>query len=329
MYFSTRLAYARMVYMRKAAPKPMSSSTKFGFWAVLILLVLMIVSWVVSEFRRSVVFRSEEQRFYMVVAGRSGQVVFTSFDPAENKIVLMPLPEDLYIKSRSVGEYKVGNLFELGNLEDKGGVFLSRKVQGFLRTPILGYVVLDDSEDWNPKKLLSQGLWQSLLPLGGEEGNLSRLDALSLLLRTGSYRSVVLDQSELVRSGVLESRAAGGFTYNYDRLRMFAKERFFDWLIGDEGITVSVNNLSGVDGLGGDVGEFLQTIGADVVMVKEEKKDAKEPKTSILVANEVVRRSRTVRFLERIFEIKAELGETSTYRADVVFFVGQDMTNMF
>jgi hypothetical protein len=183
-------------------------------------------------------------------------VSFVSFDPAEKTALLLPFPTDLAIKSRGSGEYSIGSLYKLGSYAGSGGKFARQKIQGFMRVPIPGYVVVH-AETVAVRANLRRGLLQSLVGKG--ETNLSVFDTILLLSRSADYRFREIDQDELVRAGVIEAK-----TYHPERLQEYVGSRLFDWGIGESQETVAIINASGENGLGSDMADFLSNLGLDV-----------------------------------------------------------------
>lgn len=276
--------------------------------------VLLIVGIAAIEFRLSQVVGHTQYRFNMAWIAPESRVTFISYDPTEKTILAIPFPSNLAIPSRKSGEYSIDSLYKLGAYDGQGGEFARRKIQGFMRVPIPGYVVAEGS--------LVRGFLQVLL--GSAETSLSRFDALLLLYRTSRYPTREVGEDELIRAGVIE-----GTTYHSDRLQEYVGTRLFDWSIAGSGMSVAIINESGEDGLGSDMADFLTNLGLDVVSVKSG--DGVEREQS----EWQVEHSNTVAELSYVFESLFGLGKphiasvAPEYRAEVLVKVGRDAIELF
>ena len=276
--------------------------------------VLLIAGMAVMEFGRSQVVGHAKYRFNMAWIAPESRVTFISFDPTEKTVLAIPFPSNLAIPSRKSGEYSIDSLYKLGAYDGQGGEFARRKIQGFMRVPIPGYVVAEGS--------LIQGLLGVLL--GSTETSLSRFDALLLLYRTSRYPTREVGEDELIRVGVVD-----GTTYHGDRLQEYVGTRLFDWSIAGSGMSVAIINESGEDGLGSDMADFLTNLGLDVVSVKSG--DGGELKQS----EWRVENSDKALEMSYVFESLFGLGKptianvVAEHRAEVLVRVGQDAIELF
>lgn len=228
------------------------------------LIVLIISGLGVREWNSSQVVGHPQYRFNMAVIVPDSGVTFISFDPTESSVLALPFPTDLAINGRSNGEYSISTLYKLGSYKGKGGMFARQKIQGFMRVPVPGYVVVG-GEYKNVRRTFTKGMLTALI--GKNETSLSRFDAAILLLRGSRYAWREVGEPELVRAAVIEKKE-GGSIYHPERLQEYVGTRLFDWGIGETGVTVAIINASGENGLGSDLADFLSNLGLDVVMVR-------------------------------------------------------------
>ncbi len=236
-------------------------------WVIVILVLLITSGLLLSEWRQSQVVGHTEYRFNLAMVQKESGITFVSFDPSEKSVVMIPFPGKLTIQARSSGEYSIGSLYKLGEYNGEGGMFARQKLQGFMRVPVPGYIVIETVSE-NIRRELSLSLIRSLFKQA--DTSLTKFDIAYLLFRNLTYANRVVTEEELVRAAVLESLSgeANKYRYHGDRLQEYVGTRFFDWGIGAEKVTVSIVNSSGVDGLGSDMADFLTNLGLDVVMVR-------------------------------------------------------------
>lgn len=265
-------------------------------------------------------------RFNLVAVDSHENALFVSYDATQERITVVSFPSELFIRSRSVGEYQIGKLYQLAQYEEDPGTFVRRKIQGFMRVPVPGYIVSDGDLGEFRRKGLFSTLFRRIFSTW--ETNITRLDALALLIRGQSYVWDIQDVESLVREGVLVSRNQGGYGYNPARLLEYVDGKFFDWQVGQESYSVSVIDLSDEHGLASDLSDFVTNVGSDVVMVKEG--DETSSTSRIIVSSEEVLDSYTTLVIRSLLGIEdVVVDDTSVYRSDIVLFVGSDMENIF
>ena len=287
---------------------------------IIFLVILVGVGWIWGQLKTSLVF-GNTHRFNLVVASTAGQVDFVSIDPVERQVFVLPFPANLAIRSRSVGEYQMNSLYKLGAYGGDGGEFVRRKVQGFMKVPIPGYVVVHDGSSTAVRGQMIRALFTP------KANNVSTLDAVTLTARAESYIWKTATIDELMRAGVLEHT---GDTYSYhpERLQQYVGTRLFDWGVGGAGVTVAVVNISGVAGLGNDIADFLTNLGLDVVAVRSA--DGQASKTTVTVAAHSPQTDAIIGMLKSLFGFAtATQGSTSEYRAQIVVTVGTDAEGLF
>lgn len=294
-------------------------------WLAAALFLLITAGFLYLDYQRSEVVGSP-YRYNMAVASQEGDVAFVSYDPEEKQIFVLPYPRNLEIKSRSVGTYRVENLYKLGSYEGEPGTFVRRKMQGFMRVPVAGYVTTT-SLNGSVRRSLTQRLRRALWNPTGT--SLSRMDAVVLLIRLSTYEWREGSQEELVRGGVL-TRVGDVWRYSHERLKSYLGARVFDWTVGDDNITVAIINNSGIDGLGSDLSEFFSNLGFDVVMVKNGTTSASESTAVVFSQDDKEKYPQISSLLTQLFGWKTfELGVTSDYRAKMVVTVGKDAVELF
>lgn len=296
-------------------------------WAKVILVItvgLVLVGMGVREYRKSIV--SPESRFNLVYIDNGGsRVSVASFDPVEEKVLIIEYPENLEITSRSVGSYQVGSLYKLGSYKEQGGEFARRKVQGFMRLPILGYLVYPEGKGRVSDSLglaLGNSMWKRQL-----EDNLTLLDAFRLSSALKKYSTKVILEDELFRAGIITRADQGGLSYSPLSLSNYIGKLFFDWRVGKEGVTVSIVNESGESGLGSDMAEFLDNMGLDVITVRSG--NGTSEKTKVVISDPDLAES-TLALMRKTFTFgDYQTGDTTEYRSVIVVRVGLDALDLF
>lgn len=279
------------------------------------------------EWQRSQVVGKSEYRFNLALIKPEVGVTFVSFDPVEERILVMPFPDNLAITSRSKGEYSIVALYRLGAYDGSGGMFARQKIQGFMRIPVPGYLVTSSDANTH-QRLIRRSLWGVLV--GESETSLSRLDAILLLQRANQFSWREVGEGELVRAGVIEKGERDNYIYRSNRLQEFVGDRLFDWGIGADGLTVAIVNASGENGLGSDLADFLSNLGIDVVMVRSANSGETEDVTEWQVSTEDDAKELSYVF-KQLFGFQEPKVEPvpEEYRAKVLIKVGKDAKELF
>lgn len=308
-------------YSRKESRLEKKSSRGFSFGKIFPLIILFVLFVVfIQQANKSIVY-GEITRVNLLALSGDGGVKVVSVDPVDRVFTVIDIPQELEIKSRSVGSYKVGNLYKLGEYEGDVGEFAKRKMQGFLRIPVKGFY-LYRSENLRGEFLL---LVKDSFGNSGVS-NLSFLDRVILLIKSLIYRVDTVSSDELYREGVLVSEN-GGLNYSDSKLYNYVQRKFVDWKVGEEGVSSTVINSSGEEGLGNDVSRFLTNIGMNVVNVREGNKQGE---SKILVSDKEILETHTFELISEFLGIfQVEVTNTDEYRADIVLIVGSDLKSIF
>lgn len=291
-------------------------------WIVALIVFLIFGGLVVKEWQKSQILGKSKYRFNMVMIIPEKGVTFVSIDPSEKSILALPFPTSLAINSRTSGEYSISSLYKLGSYKNEGGKFARQKIQGFMRVPVPGYVVVKTGRE-KVKSELKVGLLKTIF--GRSETSLSRFDAVVLYYRVNRYRWREIEESELIRAGVVEKNI-----YHPERLQEYVGTRLFDWGIGGSLVTVAIINESGENGLGSDMADFLSNLGLDVVMVRSTSGESSLATSQWQVSDDKSAKELSYIF-ENLFEFDKPKVETvaDEYRSMVLIRVGKDAKELF
>lgn len=262
-------------------------------------------------------------RFNFVLSSQT-ETAFVSLDAESGKATVVNIPRDLLILSvaHGYGQYPIGKVFEVGQLDSRGGEVLSDTVSLFLGVGVDGFVRLAGFSPErlreaivNPDFVLTSksnlSAWERF-QLAREMFNL-RFDKIKVFELSGKTEDLLLPDGSSAKFYLPE---------DLDRLLLgsFAEEK-----IVKEGARVAVVNTTEVAGLGSAFTRVISSLGATVVDVTTDEKNFKECKieTSKILAN-----SETVRRIADVLncEVSVDLGQG---RADVTVFLGARQAGIF
>lgn len=245
-------------------------------------------------------------------------IVVASLEPGKN-LTILKLPENLFLElSRGFGHYQLGSVYELGELEGRGGELLRETVQEYLGVPVDGYMKMPNSKQI-PNSLL-------FLLTGRGETNLGRWDLLRAWweikkLRSDKMKSIDLQETDILKTLSLPDGSSVLET-DFFRLDELVKKYFGDSKIKKEGIKIEVLNATGEQGLAKKMVRLITNMGGEVIAVGNAEK--KQENSNMKCRDKSIKNTYTVQKLETILSAKAEVEEMAESRADVLILVGED-----
>src|SRR3989344_265907 len=257
-----------------------------------------------------------------------GEVFLVSYLPPEGLSVVV-LPATLQIETiGGFGLWKAGSVYQLGELEGRGGALLSGTLAEFFGVNVDGWVVSPEKVQLSSDTLktsLKTSLMRTLFGRG--RSNLGVWDLFRLWFSLGKVRLSQATLVDLSTASVLreETLPDGSTTYRTDPewLDQLARRLFALPEITREGLSVSVLNATGHPRLGNRAARAIENAGGDVVSIADFK--TSEEQTTIVGSSDSLRSSVTVGVLQKFFTSeKVSVGETASARADILLVVGED-----
>lgn len=219
-------------------------------WLLMIVFSVLISFLLVKFFQKSVFRRLSRVNFVLIGADRN-PLVF-SFEEKGGFILKLD-PREKIVLSYGFGEYEIGKVFALGELEKKGGLLLGSSLENYLSAPIFGFFSDDkiDLENFNnkPKMFFSRIFLRAIFK--NNKTNLGITDLFFLFLR-----SMALDSFKLKTIGDQQN----------------LKELFKDSQLRKEAYPIEVFNATDHFGLAQKTGSFLERSGALVIRIMDSDK---------------------------------------------------------
>lgn len=285
-------------------------------------LVFLLAGFVFFFLKGEGAFENGKTRINLVMSGNP--VVFFSFNPKDGEEITISIPGNTYIEvPRGFGFYPASSIFNLGEIDKKGGKLLSDSIQDFLGVPVDGWI--------NTQHLtLNTQHSNDILDFLGEirnygrlETNLSPFEILRLFLLTRNIRENKTDFIDLGENGCLSDFILADGTKvlkgEESCLDFLVKENLFEEEIRRENLSIKIVNTTDVAGLGAKGARIIENIGGRVLRVETGKED--RDKTEIL-AEKKLRGSQTVKRLTKVLEAKVVEGRVEDF--DLVIFLGKD-----
>ncbi|MBU1127203.1 MAG: LytR C-terminal domain-containing protein [Patescibacteria group bacterium] len=293
---------------------------KFAFFFILLILFLSFFS--IFFLVKKDAFWNARSHLNIVV--NSSPLLVLSINPPKDFYVTS-LNGDLYAEIDGLGYYRLGKVYELGELKEEGSQLLRKTIQKELKVPIDAVINIDGAEiDFS---LENSAVLKSFLKktfensaIKAEKGDLKTWDFISLYF-SGLVDKLVLINLEAYKK---EQLPDGREVEIIDEMKLLSFRNYFlDEEIIDDGLSIAVWNSTKKSGLGKQTAEILTSMGLRVVDVSSTGLKI-ENKNCLLRANEDVGKTHTFKRIKLIFECDSEEKINEEIRADMVLIIGDD-----
>jgi len=266
-----------------------------------------------------------------------------SYEPAEDKLAILLIPDNVWVDLiHGYGSYRAQSIYPLGLIEGNAGNFFQNSFSYFLGLPIDGWGAgLDqiagqsrfssELTGENLKKILSAYFLQATK--GNIDTNLSSYDCLRLYwsmkkIDVREVKIIDLAQFNVTNEDNLPdgSKILRLDSARFDRL---ASSEFVVESIKKEGFDIAVFNTTGVNGIGARASRLITNIGGHVVKIGEEQEDRSDAQRCLVLAEEDLLDSFTVRIISSAFKCNIAKANTEKYRAKLVLFLGNKFAQQF
>jgi len=281
--------------MKKSKRKEKKRNFPF-FGLFLVILVFLLAAGVYLKFKKSPFYFLRRVNFVLVTGEREVAV----FSLQDEEGLFLDLPgKSKVTATRGFGEYELGNVYALGQLERKGGELLKETVQENFSVPVFGYFYDPSSLDYsslNSKKFFLRMFWLSLR--GKIETDLSKSDLLLLYLKANSLKRVE------VKTG------------DFEKTEDFLKDKS----LRGESCSIEILNSTDHNGLAQQAAKLPEVAGARIIRTADAQESQKD--CLLLVAKNMAGKY-TELWLRLVFGCQIKEPEEADNRADFTLVVGE------
>jgi len=224
-----------------------------------------------------------------------------SIIPSQNRQNRLEVPGEVLVKAPfGFGEYQLGKVFELGELENQGERVLIRSTQNLLGIEITGFKVGNQTNlSW----------WDKLRVSWFLNFNLKSTLKLDLVERAVLSQEQLADGSDVFRPSLI-------------LLDELINEYYFDEKVINEAYEVAVINASEVTKIANQVARILSNLGVEVIKTDNQEL---EDSSVIKVKNKQMAETKTIKLLQRLLDIdEVKIDDLKDDRAEVVVIIGKD-----
>lgn len=295
-----------------------------AFW-LLVIVFLFLVGGALKFFKANRFCWNGQDDINFVIAAED--VFLVSVEPTEKRLVVLRIPAQLVIEaSRGYGEYRIGAIYELGELEKKGGELLRESVQEYFGVPVERYLKIPNTQYAIPNT--RNGLLKILNSLILKREGATDFSPVELFRLWWTIRKVPSDRLislDLSKFNLVEEKslADGSKVLTLERGASdnLAAKYFTQKKIREENLAIKVVNATSHAGLANQAARIINNMGGRVVSV--ETKETEGEKCQVM-AGEKKRKSRTVESLLGIFNCDFTAADLSGQPAEVVLEVGEE-----
>lgn len=305
-------------------------------WVRISLLTFIIFVCLFFGGRAAGIFRSSvwdgQNRVNLIVDAEN--IYLISFNPEEKNLLVVEAPPNTYVEAPyGFGFYPFGTIYDLGEIEKRGGEVLTSTAQEFFATPIDRWLKIQSGEfeikDGQSAKKDILGLFQkNFNPLEKERAlrtNLTIFDTARIWWKVREVRFDKITYFNLRESDVLSDFALSEGTSakkpNLASLDHLLASFLIDGKIREESFKIEVLNSTDREGLGSRVARLITNLGGTVITLgnQENKLDH-----CLIKFKKEDSGKKTIQRLKRIFSCQVEEGDLSGSRADLIFVIGED-----
>jgi len=279
-------------------------------------------------------------KYQINIAIDTGQFFLSSFDPKNQTLKILQLPENLYVKIPfGFGDYKIQALWGIAKLGapikkiNKQEVVKRTLEDNLFFSPdalikINNFSVPYDFkfDEKKVKKIIQpQTFFENLDKLKNLETNLTILDLVRLFFALNNVRKDKITVYNLEDLNVLEiiklKNGTVGQKIKNEKLEILAPSFFKDWQIEEEGLKISIFNATGKEGIAKKAERLILAFGGDVIRIGTQREII--PKTICKISENKFIKSYTLKKIRKIFHCKFKR-EPTEGREDIILMIGLD-----
>lgn len=300
------------------------------FFGGFLALIICIFIWQSFRIIRSAVWDGRSQ-INLIVSAQD--LYFVSFSPGEGGLAVVSIAPEIYVEaSYGYGSYPFKSVYDLGEIDKRGGQVLSATAQEFFAAPIDGWLYIPEgklnlNQAQEAREKIATLLWNSTAEIEGEKirTNLNFWDKIRLWWKIKDVRANRIKYLYLGEKQFTESQDSPedrshdkGF---YDALDRDLKPLLIQEQIREEALKVDILNSTDKAGLGNRIGRFINNLGSEVINIDNQKESRDR---CLIVVKKINESKLTVQKLRKIFSCDIEVNESIDSRGDLIFIIGKD-----
>lgn len=249
---------------------------------ILVILIGKLLGFITSFqkpiYSDSAVYRNYiwDQKSKINFVVKSDEIYLLSFDPIDKKIIVLKLPDNLYLNlPNGLGTWKLSSVYDLGQSgkERNGGKLLKQSISNFLGVPVEGYIAFQNDLQEKPVKQLideiRDGFWNSFSMVSDINTDFTPSELLGLNsgIRSIRFDKVVIQDLEEAQVLDKDTLPDGTTVFVSDSVRVDSiASKFFNISISTEKIPVAIFNSTNHPGLAQKAARLVSNLGGNVII---------------------------------------------------------------
>lgn len=260
-------------------------------------------------------------------------LTLVSLEKEKKTLTVVSLPKELYLDvARGKGQITSASLFKFDSMQKKKGSLLKSTIRELFGIPIDGWIKIppnykiesvNDFTNIRKRELDPFNLQEIPQELTGFKTNLFFLALKRFYFQLSTVREDKIEFIDLNSSRIFEKDTLpdGSVVLKTDlpSLDSLLKEKFYEWEIVKEGLSISVLNAANSSGLATKAARIVANSGGTVVMVGESQDRAVDCLLNVHKENQ---KSYTVKRLRETFSCDITSEKIEGSRADVTLTIG-------
>jgi len=260
-------------------------------------------------------------------------VLVVSFDPEPKTLSLLLIPRETYIQTiHGYGAYRLGSIFQLGELEGYGGELLAGSLEEYLGTPVQAYANLavtcpETAGQVKAVARCQKNLLTALRSLlnGNGQTNLTKWDLVRLWwgirgVRFDKIRRLDLQETGLVKEITLPDETTA-LTVDPHQLDRLVADWFADTSLKREDLSIGVFNATDHPGLAQRAARLISNLGGRVVEVGDWQE--KEEECQLRCQPSILKKE-TARRLLSLFHCRYGGEQIEEKQAAIILILGEN-----
>lgn len=304
-------------------------SKKHFFLLPIIFVLLGILLWFIVKLFFSSSWDGKS-RFTIIFSTKP--VIVVSYNPTDESLAAVSVPWETYVEAtHGYGRYRLGKVYEVGNLDGNGPEVLKSTVRELLGVPIEGYIDMKsvnfgDTENLTASEFIAKRKiilgWSNFFRIQGKT-DLSVSDLWQFYTHVFGVKAGKISFVNLKTANVLVEQTLPDQTQILaaDTLRLdgLLRDLFHEDALALENLKLAVLNSTDVSGLGEKMARILGNMGLQVVKVTNFKNVSDN---CLLYIDKKSINLLTVIKLKHVFNCEVKTTVLSDVRADIALVVG-------
>lgn len=292
---------------------------------IAVFVLFVFLGWRIDRSFNQSRWQGEQINLVMSTEKSTAVVSLTANDKQLNFLLL---PEFLYFQlPKDLGDYPLGSVYSLGEIEGWGGGLLRKSLEGLLGIPIEGCIKASFGDlEVNPSlESLKNFFWQAIIRQ--KKTDFTFWDLGRFYLKVRQLHSSDCNFINLKETGLLQEKELADktrvFEVSKDQIDVLIKKNFSEKLIKEEAIEIEILNSTEQAGLAGNLARMIDNMGGRVISLGNSQ--SRVSTSLIRYSTREIKESETLKRLMMATGFKSErAADLGGSRCQIQIILGED-----